>query len=140
MTRILATALYGLFGGLFLLAGSILVLNGAGLLPDALSERFASLVAGNREIVHILQEYGCLLLVLGLLTLWFVRHYEVSGSFHWAMTAFWALVALIHWFDVRGPVESLVGPLINTTPFVLFLAIGLLRLATDHRPAKLARP
>jgi hypothetical protein len=140
MTRFLATALYGVFGVLFLLAGSILVLNGAGLLPAALSERFADLAAGNREIVHVLQEYGSLLLLLGLLTLWFVRHYDVSGSFHWAMTAFWGLVALIHWLDVRGPVESLVGPLVNTTPFVLFLVVGLLRLATDQRTAKLDPP
>lgn len=46
--------------------------------------------------------FGALLVFVGLITLWFARHYESSRPFHWAMTASWALHALAHWFDVRG--------------------------------------
>lgn len=44
------------------------------------------------------------------------------------MTVFWALFALVHWVDVRGSGQSIIGPAINTIPFTLFLVIGLLRL------------
>jgi len=30
----------------------------------------------------------------GLVTLWFVLHYDQSRMFHWAMTLFWGLFAL----------------------------------------------
>jgi hypothetical protein len=75
--------------------------------------------------LHIAQEFSSLLIFAGLITFWFLRHYEQSQGFHWAMTTFWGLFALVHWFDVRGPIESVKGPLINTAPFVLFLALGL---------------
>jgi hypothetical protein len=48
------------------------------------------------------------------------------------MTTFWGLIALDHWVDARGPVESVVGPLINTIPFILFALVCLLR----HRAEK----
>jgi hypothetical protein len=82
-----------------------------------------------------MQEFGSLLVFVGLITFWFVRHYDRSWPFHWAMTLFWGLLALVHWFDVRGPVESVIGPAINTVPFGLFVLLGLLRLRSEGRPA-----
>ena len=131
--RVLATSLYGLVAVLFLVAGAAVLLLGTGLLPGAVRDIITAVVPNDGETLHIAQEYACLLVFIGLITLWFIRHYEASRAFHWAMTAFWALIALVHWFDIRGPVESVVGPLINTVPFALFLAVGLLRETTRGR-------
>jgi hypothetical protein len=95
-----------------------------------------SIAQGNDNSLHILQEFGSLLIFTGLITLWFVGHYDASGFFHWAMTTFWALFALVHWFDVRGSFGSVLGALINTVPLGLFLAVGLLR----EKSAGKARP
>lgn len=86
--------------------------------------------------VHLIQEFGSLLVFAGLVSIWFVRHYEQSKFFHWAMTTFWALFALVHWFDFRGPFQSFqsaIGPTINTIPFVLFAVVGLVRKNSDGR-------
>ena len=56
-----------------------------------------------------------------------------QSAFHWAMTTGWGLFALIHWFDVRGPMRSVAGPAVNTVPFAAFVVVGLLRLRTEGR-------
>jgi hypothetical protein len=128
MTRVLIQSVYGLMGVLFLVAGGSVLLLGTGLLPAAARELIVGLAQDNDNTLHILQEFSSLLVFAGLITLWFTRHYEVSWPFHWAMTAFWGLIALVHWFDIRGrPSESVVGPAINSIPFALFVVLGLLR-------------
>jgi hypothetical protein len=125
--RVLAKSLYGLLSAAFLVAGAAVLLLGTGLLPGPARDFFTDIAHGDGETLHLMQEYGCLLVFIGLISLWFIRHYEASRAFHWAMTAFWGLIALVHWFDIRGSWESPTGPLINTVPFALFLAVGLLR-------------
>jgi hypothetical protein len=96
----------------------------------------------NLVTLHIVQEFGSVLVLVGLLTFWFIRHYDQSLYFHWAMTAYWAIIAIIHWFHVARPEVSVVGGLINSIPFALFLAVGLLRLAHEgdvHLPRSVAR-
>jgi hypothetical protein len=102
-----------------------------GLLPEELRDRIVGLGHGDRETLHIMQEFSSLLVFAGLISLWFLRHYDQSWAFHWAMTAFWGLVALVHWFDVRGPVESVVGPAINSIPVILFVLLGVLRWRSE---------
>jgi hypothetical protein len=131
ITKVLARSLYGLFGVLYLVAGGTVLLFKTGLLPDAVRGEILHIAQDNLNGVHLMQEFGSLLIFVGLITLWFTWHYKESRLFHWAMTAFWGLLALIHWFDVRGPVESAVGPAINTIPFALFFVVGLLRLISE---------
>src|SRR5438105_11450764 len=119
MTRALAKAFYGFFGVIYLIAGGSVLLLGTGFLPDAVRDLIVSLGQANEHTLHIMQEFGSLLVFVGLITLWFVRHYDQSWTFHWAMTVFWGLFALIHWVDVRGSFRSAVGPLINTIPLSL---------------------
>jgi len=133
MTRALARSIYGLFAALFLVAGVSVLLLGTGLLPEAVKDIIVGFAEGHGNTLHIMQEFASLLVFVGLITLWFIRHYDQSRAFHWAMTAFWGLIALVHWFDVRGPCPSVVGPLVNTVPLVLFLVIGLLRERTEGR-------
>ena len=127
LARALAKSLYGLVGVVFLVAGGSVLLLGTGLLPAAVRDTIVGIGQDNPNTLHIMQEFGSMLVFAGLITLWFLRHYDKSRPFHWAMTVFWGLIALVHWFDIRGPVESVVGPLINTVPFALCLAVGLLR-------------
>jgi hypothetical protein len=126
-TRSLARSLYVLFGAAYLLAGIAVLLLGTGLLPEAVRGLIIDVARDNPNTLHIMQEFGSLLVFVGLITLWFVRHYDQSGPFHWAMTAFWGLFALVHWFDIRGTFQPGVGQAINTIPFALFVVIGVLR-------------
>jgi hypothetical protein len=127
MTKALSQTLYGLVGVLFLLAGVSVLLLGTGLLPSAVSELIVDLGQDNANTLHIMQEFASLLVFAGLITFWFVWHYEKSRPFHWAMTVFWGLVALVHWFDIRGSFHAGAGPVINTIPLVFFVVVGLLR-------------
>ena len=131
ITRVLAKSLYGLFGAVYLVAGVSVLLLGTGLLPDAVRHIIVSVAQDNLNTLHIMQEFGSILVFVGLITLWFIRHYGQSRPFHWAMTAFWGLFALVHWFDVRGSFQFGVGPLINTVPLGLFVVIGLLRQSSE---------
>lgn len=91
------------------------------------------------RLLHVVQEWGNAHLLLGVLTFWFLRHYDQSRLFHWAMTAYFAVDALIHWFDVSGPPPSIAGPLINTIPFVVFVTLGVVREIPLREPAAQAR-
>lgn len=120
-------SLYGFFAAIFLIAGASVLSVRTGLLPDAVRNVVLDLADGDFNAVHLLQEFGSMLVFAGLISIWFIRHYEQSEFFHWAMTTFWAFFAFAHWFDPRGTIESVVGPAINTIPFVLFVITGLLR-------------
>jgi hypothetical protein len=135
LTRTLAQYLYALLGVVFLLAGVSVLLLGTGLLPAPVWELIHAIGQGNGNTLHIMQEFGSLLVFVGLIAFWFLRHYDQSRPFHWAMTLFWGLFALVHWVDVRGTMEVGVGQVINTIPFVLFLAVGLLRQRPEGKPA-----
>src|SRR6266851_2318278 len=127
MTKILSQALYGLVGAIYLGAGASVLLLGTGLLPKPVSDLIVGLGQEDGNTLHIMQEFGSLLVFAGLITFWFLGHYEQSRPFHWAMTVFWGLFALVHWFDIRGSFRYDVGALINTVPLSLFVLIGLLR-------------
>jgi hypothetical protein len=131
MTRVLAKALYVLLGVVFLAAGASVLLLGTGLLPEPVRALLEDIGDGNANTLHIMQEFGSLLVFAGLIALWFVRHYEASKTFHWAMTAFWGLFALVHWVDIRGGLQFGIGQMINTIPFILFVGVGLLRLRSE---------
>jgi hypothetical protein len=133
--RALARSVYALFGTVYLAAGVSVLLLGTGLLPPALRGLIVDLGHNEPNTLHIMQEFGSLLIFVGLITFWFAWHYDQSGTFHWAMTLFWALFALVHWVDIRGSFQVGVGQAINSIPFVLFLVIGLLRLRGDGKAA-----
>lgn len=125
--------LYAVFGVVFLLAGATVLLSGTVLLPAALARVATAASHGDANTMHIIQEFGAFLVFAGLITLWFIRHYEQSRFFHWALTAAFALFALAHWFDARGTFESGIGPVVNSVPFILFALTGLLRLSAKER-------
>jgi hypothetical protein len=136
--RLLAQALYGLFGVTYFAAGAGVLAYRTGLLPVAVTDLILGVAGGDLNTVHVMQEFGTHLLAAGVLALWFAWNYERSWAFQWAMTAGWGAFALVHWFDVRGPIRSLGGPLVNSVPFLLFAAVGLLRWRTERRATQAA--
>jgi hypothetical protein len=127
MLRTITRSLYALVGAAFLLGGSSVLLLGTGLLPGPLKNTILSIGEDNVHTLHLMQEYASLLVLVALLAFWFIRHYEQSRAFHWAMTAFWGIIAVIHWFDPRGSFHYGLGEAITSIPFLLFVLIGLLR-------------
>ncbi len=122
----IAKFLYGLFGSAFIVVGLSVAMFKSGLLTGWAEQTIVKVADNNLNGIHLIQELGSLLVFAGLITFWFVKNYEQSIGFHWALTAFWALFALAHWFDVRG-MRSINGPIINSIPFALFLTVGLFR-------------
>jgi hypothetical protein len=139
LTRILAQGTYALMGAAFLAAGLSTLLVNTGLLPDAVRDGLLRFTQNNLVFLHVLQEVGTLLVLVALVTFWCVWNYDRSRAFHWMLTAYWAIMAVIHWFNVASPTVSVVGGLINTIPVAVFLGLGLMRVAaeapTQPRPA-----
>jgi hypothetical protein len=134
--KILAQLSYVVAGVTMLLLGASVLLAGAGALPG-LQSSLVEEAKGNLDFVHVLQEFAALLVFAGLVTLWFVLHYEQSVAFHWAMTLFFLLLAIVHWFDVRGRSDFATGDIVIGIPFFWFTVIGALR-ASARRGGKAA--
>src|SRR5262245_54559013 len=118
--KILTIVVYVLLGTILLVVGSVVLLFKTGLLPGDIQEAILSEAGGNLQTLHIVQELGTLFVFAGLVTFWFVRHYDQSQFFHCIMTISLGLLALVHWFDVRGPNTSLAEPIPVTVPFLVF--------------------
>jgi len=133
MIRTISRLIYTLFGAVFLIGGGTVMLLHTGLLPEAMRQFVIELAQGNALAIHLMQELSSLLVFTGLITFWFVRHYDQSLPFHWAMTAFWALFSFAHWFAGSEGPRSIKGPIINTIPLLIFLFVGLLRAGFERR-------
>jgi hypothetical protein len=133
--NIKATAkfVYVIVGTVFLIGGGTVMLLHTGLLPESVRNLVLNFAHGDSLAVHLIQEMASILVFVGLITFWFIRHYEISKAYHWAMTTFWALFALAHWFDGREGPRSVKGPMINTIPFAVFFLIGILRTSEARR-------
>lgn len=131
IARMLTMFVYALTGTAFLAAGAATLLVNTGLLPDAVRNVVVNFSRGDGRTLHLVQEAGALLVLAGLLTFWFLFHYDQSRYFHRAMTAYWAIMALIHWFHAAGPSPSAAGPVINTIPFVVYALLGAMRTAAE---------
>jgi len=129
--KAIAKVVYGFFAAAYLLVGITVFAGGTGLLPEPLHGVVMDVGHGDANALHIMQEFGAFLVFIGLITFWFMRHYDQSQTFHLAMTIAWGLIALAHWFDVRGFHNSVIGPIINSIPFILFAALGLLRRKSE---------
>lgn len=129
--RLIAQGSYVLVAAAMVLLGTGVLLAGAGVFA-ALQDSLLEEAQGSLDTLHILQEFASVLVFAGLVTIWFVRHYDQSMAFHWLMTLFLGLIAVIHWFDIRGPSDSLTGAVIIGVPFFWFAVVGLLRAFTDR--------
>src|SRR6266498_3029843 len=122
--KTIAKLVYGLVGVVFLVVGASVMLLHTGLLPGTIKTTVMNFAHGDPLAVHLIQEMASILVFVGLIIFWFIRHYQQSKVFHWAMTTFWALFAFAHWYDGSEGPRSVRGPMINTVPFIVFFLIG----------------
>lgn len=128
----IAKSLYAFLGVALLIVGVSVLLARTSILPDFAKGFIIRTAHDDPNTLHLMQEFASLMVFAALTTFWFIRHYQQSEAYHWAMTTFWALFSIVHWLDVRT-LRSVAGPLINTIPLVLFALVGLLRRSAESR-------
>lgn len=131
--------LYILFGILYLAMGIGAMLAPPGWLPQKL---IGALPAGEMQdpfVAHLVQEFGSVVLAVGLVFLWRARQSEWSAAFHWAMTFYLLLNALIHWISPDGSISPWSRGLINSLPPALMLVAAALQLRTTPPPVQARR-
>lgn len=109
---------YGVYGALAILIGVVSL-----LFQDLLiSEAHRTL-----ELSHILREGGAAGIFVGLMSIWCIFNYERRAAVHYFLIVFAFVMAAIHWFDYLTGHRQLMSPLLNSTPFVVFvlMAIGM---------------
>jgi hypothetical protein len=129
--QLLARVIYGVLGVLYLLVGTGSMLMPAGWLPSGLVNRF---LAGERLsdfMQHQLQEFGTVVIAVGLVFLWHASRKQPIRSLHWAMTFYLALDALIHWVGPHGPIGDWQRGIVNSIPLAVMLLLG---AALQRRP------
>ena len=124
---------YALLGLLYLLIGAGSMLLPTGWLPQGLADGMLAGEVPSPFVGHVLQEFGTVLLALGLVFLWCASRKEQSRGLHWALTFYFALDALIHWVGPDGPIGSWSRGVINSIPFAVMLLLGWLQLRVSER-------
>jgi hypothetical protein len=138
VVEIVTRFVYALSGAILLAMGFGVILLGTGILPDWVHDRIFAMGRSDPFTMHLLQETGTLWVLVGILFVWFARHYEHSLKFHWAVVFFLALDAWVHWFNAFGEFEHEPRAIINAIPFFVYLVLGLLRKAERGPQPQLA--
>jgi hypothetical protein len=133
MARWITRLVYGLLGILYVLIGVGSMLLPTGWLPQRLADDFLAGEIPSAFVSHLLQEFGTVVLALGLVFLWYATRKEQSRSFHWAMTLYFSLDALIHWVGPEGLIGSWRRGITNSIPAAVMLLLGLLQLRASER-------
>jgi len=124
---------YGVLGILYVVLGVGSMLLPIGWLPHSLADNVLAGETLSSFSGHLLQEFGTVVLGLGLVFLWRASRSEFSRGFHWAMTLYFALDDLIHWVGPQGPIGSWSRGITNGIPFAVMLLLGLLQLRASGR-------
>jgi len=119
--------LYTLLGIVYLAMGIGAILMPTGWLPPWFVGEFLSSEMQSPFVEHMLQEFGTVVVALGLVFFWLARQRQWSATFHWAMTFYFLLDTLIHWIGPDGIIGSWSRGTINTLPFVFMLLCGALQ-------------
>jgi hypothetical protein len=123
--------IYGLLGVVYVLIGAGSLLLPTGWLPRSLGDDILAGEMPSPFVEHLLQEFGTVVLALGFVFLWYATRKELSRSFHWAMTFYFSLDALIHWVGPEGLIGSWRRGIANSIPLAVMLLLGLLQLRAD---------
>ena len=126
---------YCLLGVVYVLIGAGSMLIPTGWLPQSLTDEIMADAVRSSFVKHLLQEFGTVVLALGLVFLWYANRKEHSHGFHWAMTFYFLLDALIHWIGPEGLIGSWPRGIANTIPLAVMLLLGLLQRRVPNRMA-----
>ena len=138
MIRTITRAVYALLGALYILVGAGSIALPAGWISyQWLGDDVGALYRAappESYLNHLTQEFGTLAIAVGLVFLWQARRDGPSHSLHWLLTLYLVLDASIHWVGPQGFIGSVQRGLINSTPPVLLVILGLLlwRRGTDE--------
>jgi len=124
---VITRSVYVLAGVLALLIGIVPLLTGTGLLPQRVQEIVFEFGVNDPVGIHVVQEMSTLYVLLGVMFLWFARHYEQSLRFHWLITGWTLLLFWVHWFTAYGEFRNEPAIIFDLIPFLVFLALGMLR-------------
>jgi hypothetical protein len=126
----LIRAVYALLGVLYLLVGVGSIALPAGWISSQwLGDEVAALYAAaspDSYLNHLTQEFGTVVIAVGLVFLWQARRKEPSRSLHWLLTLYLVLDSSIHWVGPQGLIGSVQRGLINSIAPVLMLILGVL--------------
>lgn len=109
-----------------------------GWLPQGLAVRFLDGESQNALVAHLVQEFGTVVIAVGLVFLWCASRKQYSRSLHWAMTLYFLLDALIHWVGPDGLIGSWRRGFINSIPFAVMLLLGLLQWRASAQGQQIA--
>jgi hypothetical protein len=136
--RTLTRAVYALLGVLYLLVGvSSIALPAGWISPRWAGDDGAPLYAAAAPesfLNHLTQEFGTVVIAVGLVFLWQARREEHSRSLHWLLALYLVLDASIHWVGPQGLIGSLQRGLVNSIPPLLLLMLGFLWWRAPRRP------
>jgi hypothetical protein len=118
---------YGVLGVLYILVGTGSMLLPAGWLPASIVDEFMAGETRSGFFAHQLQEFGTVVIAVGLVFFWHASRQEPIRSLHWAMTFYLALDALIHWVGPDGLIGDWRRGVINSIPLAVMLLLGLAR-------------
>jgi hypothetical protein len=133
MVITVARVLYGLLGVLYVVIGAGAMLVPTGWLPESFT---ADALVGETPspfVGHLMQEFGTVVIAVGLMFLWRASCREFSRAFHWAMTVYLCLDALIHWVGPEGLIGSPSRGITNTILPAAMLLLGILELKSSNR-------
>ena len=133
--RTFTKAVYALLGMLYVVVGVGSIALPAGWISPGWAGDEASLYAAappESFLNHLTQEFGTLVIAVGLVFLWQARRQEHSRSLHWLFTLYLALDASIHWVGPQGLIGSFQRGFINSIPPLLLLMLGLLWWRADR--------
>ena len=130
---------YGLIGLAYVLLGAGSMLLPTGWLPQSLTAGFLDGQPLSSFTEHLLQEFGTVVIATGSVFLWQAGRTERSRLFHWAMTFYFSLDALIHWIGPGGIIGSWPRGILNSIPLAVMLLLGLL-LGREARTNAVAGP
>ena len=121
-------AVYVLFAALLLIIGAGALRIPTGWLPAQWQLEFDVIYAAEAPtsyLNHLTQEFGTVVIALGMVFLWQARRADLSRTFHWMMTFYLALDTLIHWVGPQGLIGDLQRGIVNSIPTLLMLGLGL---------------
>jgi hypothetical protein len=129
----LTRALYGILSAIYIVLGIGSMLTPAGWIPAKIVGTFLANEIQSPFVEHLLQEFGTILVALGLVFFWQASQKVWSATFHWAMTFYFLLDALIHWIGPDGYIGSPSRGIVNTIPLALMLVVGFVQLRASQR-------
>ena len=105
--------IYVVAGALAVLAGVVALIAPGMVLPGDLRTPVT---------LHLIREEAAAFVFIGMMLLWSVRNFERRHGVHIGMVVFTGLFAVIHWLGFFEDGRVTVSAVVNTVPFLIFVA------------------